>query len=814
MGEMSIDGGFSSARGAAMDEEDEILASNEGSEEDRHFDSIVGALEEAVMDPTFANLQQTFVDEWCGEFEDVEENKLIYTDLFRQYTQLVERHLDGWLRQRIRGFDMEAFMKMVSERQEEVVGDVIDILMAVGDFTEFKGMMVAHRKGRHNGLVVTTTPVAGAAGAAGVPVETMVGHQEQAKRGDDAETTHEASTIIMASSSSTTSSITAAVRLATAAFALTTSNAAVFDVSPDGVPMSLTDALLEAGAGDTIALGDGIYREPIVTMNAGEEGNPLVIEGGRGAVINYFSGDKSIMWSQKVVDIRHSWITLRGFTVDGWLNDIDEEDSFVDKCIWVEGQDKPTTLTYGGREVESSLIGTVIEDMRIQNCGMECIRMRNWVTNSIIRNNDIETCGIYDFRFQFDGKIGEAIYIGTSSNQWTDGEDGCNYNLVTNNRLEPQGNECVDVKEGATMNVIEYNECIDQRDSESGCYDSRGNGNIFRYNTADQCEGAGIRLGGHVIDGFVFGVDNDVYGNVFTNTEAGAIKSRQHPQGIICGNSCSDGDCDISEEGDDEEIEESWDQECPDSLPEVPFIDDMDAPAPATSVPAPTPEVPAPTPDAPATTEAPTMTEAPAPTGSPEDDDAVLPEYEMLGCFADRENGRVMRYKLEDPDLTTESCALECEGYAFFGTQYGDECWCGGNETDHLQHGVSELCDYKCAGDATQTCGGYWSMNVYQYACATTNETEEPAAPMSTTTSSIEEEGSTSTTVTSAGCDGVLSPLGYYCCASSCGTCGGPGCAGRAGGASACCTKDIKAAGEMCETTGGVAPCVVDEYLG
>lgn len=28
-----------------------------------------------------------------------------------------ERHLDGWLRQRITGFEMEAFMKMVAERQ-------------------------------------------------------------------------------------------------------------------------------------------------------------------------------------------------------------------------------------------------------------------------------------------------------------------------------------------------------------------------------------------------------------------------------------------------------------------------------------------------------------------------------------------------------------------------------------------------------------------------------------------------------------------------------------------------------------------------
>lgn len=50
--------------------------------------------------------------------------------------------------------------------------------MAVGDFTEFKGMMVAHRKGRGNGLVVTT------AAGAGTAVETRGGHQEQAKRSD------------------------------------------------------------------------------------------------------------------------------------------------------------------------------------------------------------------------------------------------------------------------------------------------------------------------------------------------------------------------------------------------------------------------------------------------------------------------------------------------------------------------------------------------------------------------------------------------------------------------------------------------------
>ncbi|CAM9797922.1 unnamed protein product, partial [Ectocarpus sp. 13 AM-2016] len=280
----------------------------------------------------------------------------------------------------------------------------------------------------------------------------------------------------MTSSSSCTNKTAggAALRLATAALAAlaTGTSAAMYEVSPDGSPMTLTAALEVAGAGDIISLADGIYREPIVTMNAGVEGNPLVITGGRGAIINYFSGDRSLMWSQKVVDIRHSYVTLEGFTIDGQLDDEDVEESYIDKCIFVEGQAAPTMLTHQGQEVESALIGTVIDGLKIQNCGMECIRMRNFVTNAVIQNNDIENCGIYDFRFQFDGKIGEAIYIGTSSNQWqdgtgdrvTNGPDGSNYNLVTGNKLVPRGNECVDIKEGATMNVVEYNECEDQRD--------------------------------------------------------------------------------------------------------------------------------------------------------------------------------------------------------------------------------------------------------------------------------------------------------------------------------------------------------------
>ncbi|CAN0109758.1 unnamed protein product, partial [Sphacelaria rigidula] len=59
----------------------------------------------------------------------------------------------------------------------------------------------------------------------------------------------------------------------------------------------------------------------------------------------------------------------QGFTVDGHLDDLEEEESYVDKCIWIEGKEKPTTVAYHGSEVETSLIGFHMEDMTIMNCG-------------------------------------------------------------------------------------------------------------------------------------------------------------------------------------------------------------------------------------------------------------------------------------------------------------------------------------------------------------------------------------------------------------------------------------------------------------
>lgn len=54
-------------------------------------------------------------------------------------------------------------------------------------------------------------------------------------------------------------------------------------------------------------------------------------------------------------------------------------------------------------------------------------------------------------------------------------------------------------------------------------------------------------------------------------------------------------------------------------------------------------------------------------------------------------------------------------------------------------------------------------------------------------------------------------PLSPTCgsCALSCGSCAGPGCSSRPGGADACCGGGVKATQGLCSDT-GEAPCVID----
>ncbi|CAN0347997.1 unnamed protein product [Ectocarpus sp. 6 AP-2014] len=84
-----------------------------------------------------------------------------------------------------------------------------------------------------------------------------------------------------------------------------------------------------------------------------------------------------------------------------------------------------------------------------------------------------------------------------------------------------------------------------------------------------------------------------------------------------------------------------------------------------------------------------------------------------LGCYTDR-NDRVFSGPMtSSADNSPETCKAACEGYAFYGLQYGKQCFCGASDEDFTRHGESQECLLRCTGDRKSICGGVWAMSVY-----------------------------------------------------------------------------------------------------
>eukprot|EP00026_Physarum_polycephalum_P016729 Phypoly_transcript_17711.p3 GENE.Phypoly_transcript_17711~~Phypoly_transcript_17711.p3 ORF type:complete len:108 (+),score=17.92 Phypoly_transcript_17711:445-768(+) len=90
-----------------------------------------------------------FVQENSKHFDDSEENKLIYTDIFKQYTQTIEQYLEKRLCKEIPEFSVEGFVSiLVTKKKEELEGEVYELLLSFTDFMAFKDAMQSFKKGK------------------------------------------------------------------------------------------------------------------------------------------------------------------------------------------------------------------------------------------------------------------------------------------------------------------------------------------------------------------------------------------------------------------------------------------------------------------------------------------------------------------------------------------------------------------------------------------------------------------------------------------------------------------------------------------
>ncbi|CAG9771125.1 unnamed protein product [Ceutorhynchus assimilis] len=89
-----------------------------------------------------------------------------------------------------------------------------------------------------------------------------------------------------------------------------------------------------------------------------------------------------------------------------------------------------------------------------------------------------------------------------------------------------------------------------------------------------------------------------------------------------------------------------------------------------------------------------------------------------LGCFKDEKNFRLLNgyFGVNKNDNSPKYCINLClqSGFTYAGVQYSQECFCGSDEPPLSSKIPDSSCNMKCPGDPHATCGGYYTVNIYQ----------------------------------------------------------------------------------------------------
>ncbi|OWZ18360.1 hypothetical protein PHMEG_0007559 [Phytophthora megakarya] len=134
--------------GLCYGDDEEVFVNDVGEEntEEAKLDEMIGVLQDILIDPEFVDMQSDFCRHNCEIFDNVSENKLIYMDIFQQYTDLIETFIDRRLHEKLENFSMEELCNQFQEHEDEIPPEVLDVLLSSIDFEEFKSLMVSFKQ--------------------------------------------------------------------------------------------------------------------------------------------------------------------------------------------------------------------------------------------------------------------------------------------------------------------------------------------------------------------------------------------------------------------------------------------------------------------------------------------------------------------------------------------------------------------------------------------------------------------------------------------------------------------------------------------
>jgi hypothetical protein len=262
----------------------------------------------------------------------------------------------------------------------------------------------------------------------------------------------------------------------------------------------LTAALANARPGAVIEMADGTYSSGFTAHAAGTQDQPIVLCGGRNAVID---GGKS-NYTLYLENVSH-W-QLVGFTVRG-------------------GQ-KGVMVDNGQHNLIDSLVIENVED--------EGLHLRKNSSDNVVRGNTIRNTG------QKQEKFGEGIYIGSAKSNWdryTGGQpDRSDRNVIEGNTVSATTAEAVDIKEGTTGGILRDNTFTGPSSDAESWVNVKGNGWQIIGNTGRGSSEDGFSVH-EILDGW--GVDNTFDNNFAVVDGPGYginVTKNKERNRVTCGN--------------------------------------------------------------------------------------------------------------------------------------------------------------------------------------------------------------------------------------------------------------------------------------
>ncbi|KAH7033113.1 uncharacterized protein B0I36DRAFT_105145 [Microdochium trichocladiopsis] len=103
-------------------------------------------------------------------------------------------------------------------------------------------------------------------------------------------------------------------------------------------------------------------------------------------------------------------------------------------------------------------------------------------------------------------------------------------------------------------------------------------------------------------------------------------------------------------------------------------------------------------------------------TGEPDGAHSGTFLWSLVGCYTEATGIRALSDKafFAGTNSTLDRCASSCLGFAYFGAEYGDECYCGNELNNGSVPVAASECNMLCPGNELQYCGAGNRLSLYQ----------------------------------------------------------------------------------------------------